>query len=307
MADDAGLDVKLLLGYKEACDVAGGAFDPENIEADDDREPRYIEGVPASVWFEHQVENKSIAVSSAHSRAERLAERGYVAHEREASANGRGGAVLPCCPGELRCQTETQWPPNGFIDGGGPRYDLVVATDPFAYVPSLRTKTNVIHDEQPDYTVEFGDTDTEYQQRIQRAVTAFLKATDAPREVDTFGDLIHVAGHGFTRNDLGKPREQRRKELRDALHADLPRDWFFECDDAHTLAPALARTSTTPPGRTLTRTGDGRRPFLTNRRVSMPPRATTTAGTEPGYRWFSTTRMMWRLFATRRISRPLGA
>jgi hypothetical protein len=242
MADDAGLDVKLLLGYKEACDVAGGAFDPENIEGDDDREPRYIEGVPASVWFEHQVEDKSIAVSSAHSRAERLAERGYVAHEREASANGRGDAVLPCCPGELRCQTETQWPPNGFTDDGSPRYDLVVATDPFAYVPSLRTKTNVIHDEQPDYTVEFGDTDTERQQRIQRAVTAFLKAIDAPREADTFGDLIHVAEHGFTRNDLGKPREQRRKELRDALHADLPRDWFFECDDAHTLAPALART-----------------------------------------------------------------
>jgi len=243
MAHKAGLDVKALLGYEEACDVAGGAFDPENVDDEDDREPRYIDGVPAGKWFESHVEDKGIAVSSAHSKAERLAERGYVATTKEASANGRGDAVLPCCPGEHKCRTETQWPSDGWTDDDGePRYDLVVATDPFAYVPGLRSNTNVIHDEQPDYSVEFGDTDEAHQQRIQRAVTAFLKAADAPREADTFAGLIQTAEHGFAQNDLGKPLDQRRKELDDALHTDLPRDWFFEHEDAHTLAPALART-----------------------------------------------------------------
>jgi|GEM_PF-1027271 len=310
MAREAGLDVKALLGYKEACEVAGGAFDPENVDEDDDREPRYIEGVPAGQWFEERVENRGIAVSSAHSKAERLAERGYVATTKEKSANGRGDAVLPCCPEDLKCRTETQWPSDGWTDeervrcgvtdhtvdecddcytdrqrcddagteghavaecgdchdervrcerhvaserhtvdecddcytDRDPRYDLVIATDPFAYVPGLRADTNVIHDEQPDYTVEFGDSDEAHQQRIQRAVTAFLKAADAPREADTFAGLIQTAEHGFSRNDLGKPRDQRRKELDDALHTDLPRDWFFECGDAHTLAPALARS-----------------------------------------------------------------
>jgi hypothetical protein len=242
MAREAGLDVKALLGYKEACGVGGGAFDPESVDEADDREPRYIEGVPAGQWFETRVEDKGIAVSSAHSKAERLAEQGYVATTKEPSANGRGDAVLPCCPEELKCRTETQWPSDGWTDDDDvPRYDLVVATDPFAYVPGLRANTNVIHDEQPDYTVEFGDSDEAHQQRIQRAVTAFLEAADAPAQADTFAGLIQTGKHGFPRNDLGKPREQRQKELDDALHTDLPRDWFFEHEDAHTLAPALAK------------------------------------------------------------------
>jgi hypothetical protein len=69
MAREAGLDVKMLLGYKAACDVAGGVFDPENVDEADDRELRYIEGVPAGQWFETWVEDKGIAVSSAHSKA----------------------------------------------------------------------------------------------------------------------------------------------------------------------------------------------------------------------------------------------
>ena len=207
----------------------------------EEQQPIYIDGQLGSEWFRECVEDRSIAVSSAHVKAKELAAQGYVAHDKEASANGRGNADLACCPGEHKCRTETQWPSDGWTDDDVPRYDLVVATDPFAYVPGLRANTNVIHDEQPDYSVEFGDSEEAHQQRIQRAVTAFLEAADAPAQADTFAGLIQTGKHGFPRNDLGKPREQRQIELRDALHTDLPRDWFFEDEDAHTLAPALAK------------------------------------------------------------------
>jgi hypothetical protein len=129
-----------------------------------------------------------------------------------------------------RCFTEKQ-----------PRYDLVLATDPFAFVPSLRQETNIIHDEQPDYRSDL----TDDQERIRRLVTNVLRAADAPREINTFEDLLRAGERGGWDDApaMGKPAEQIRNEFLATFDRamNLDRDWYFEAEDAHTLAPALAK------------------------------------------------------------------
>lgn len=152
---------------------------------------------------------------------------------------------MSCCPGNQCCPANTQWPADGFVDDDGPRYDIVLATDPFAFVPSLRTNTNVIHDEQPSYTEEFGldagdfGTADAFRQamtsRVQQAVTAFLR--DAGTPVSTWEAFVMLAQHDGTDTDAAVERDATQQ----ALKHEPAREWYLENPHAHTLAPALAR------------------------------------------------------------------
>lgn len=341
----AGLEVKVLKGYKELCPVARGEYDPANIDDEDPdaSEPLVFDGQPAGEWFTEQVERKGVPISVAHTEAEEKAR--------------RQGRELPCCEGDYTCRTKTQWPEDGLIneerircrvasqtadeceecgpvrcavadhtvdecldchterghcDEAGaeghsvdecsacytenvrcerhdpehtvndcpdcfdarceyhdpdhtvddcsdctteshPRYDLVVATDPFAFVPSLRTETNVIHDEQPEYTEDFGldaPDETTITARVRDAVTAFLGLSD--EGPDTYEELVELA-RGCARCDAAPWNEQAHPEERPdedlgqrwiqtfaALEYEPERRWYLDDPRAHTLAPALA-------------------------------------------------------------------
>ena len=270
MAQDADIDVKVLLGYQEACGTASGDHAYDEL---------YIDGEPAAKWIANAVENRGLAISVVHTKAARLAEQGHVATDRTASAAGTSDVgELPCCEGDTKCRTETQWPEGGFMreDGDGPKFDLVLATHPFAFVPSLRSNTNVVLDEQPSYNHDLAND----QERLRRAVTALLREVDSPREVNTFEDLVTAGKTGLWDDGvpLGKPAAQIRKELMHAIDTLPPMDWFFEDSDAHTLAPALAKAI-------WYAAGDN--PDANGRRTATvpyhPPRLDATASDEEGW------------------------
>jgi hypothetical protein len=187
---------KRLLGYKEACPVCSGDYDPENVDEADDA--LTIDGEPISDWFERQVEMKGIPVSVAHKQAQMIL-----------------GDSLPC----ETCKTQTQWQhvPRHDEDSDQVVYDVIHATHEFAHVPSLRYGCHIIFDEEPDFELELG------QDRLRRAVTAYLSQTDA--EIDTFEELV----------------EGDYDDVRDHLDEEPPREWYFETRDAHVLAPALTK------------------------------------------------------------------
>jgi hypothetical protein len=192
---DHDLRAKRLLGYKEACPVCRGEHDPGNVDEAD--EALTIDGEPISDWFERQVEQKGIPVSVAHKQAEFLL-----------------GESLPCDP----CKTKTQWanvPRHDDTDEVS--YDVIHATHEFAHVPSLRYGCHIVFDEEPDFELDLG------QERIRRAVTAYLSQTDA--DINTFEELV----------------QGDHEDVRDYLDDEPPREWYFETHDAHVLAPALTK------------------------------------------------------------------
>ncbi|RQG89711.1 hypothetical protein [Natrarchaeobius chitinivorans] len=242
-AEQAGLDPLVLRGRTELCAVAAGEYDPATVDEDDPDapEPIVLEGRPASEWFDTMCDERGIAFSVAHAEAEDLL--------------ARQGRQCPCCEGESRCAATVQWPSDGLVDDDGvPRYDLVIATDPFAFVPSLRTNTNIIHDEQPDYTEEFGLEEARPETitpRVTRAVTAFLGLSQAGP--DTYEELVTLAREcaaceAVPWNEHAAPAETPSADLAerwfatfDALEHEPARQWYFGDTRAHTLAPALAR------------------------------------------------------------------
>jgi hypothetical protein len=216
----------VLQSRKEACPVAAGDHDPRNIqEADEPRQEVTINGEPASEWLDRQCERKGIPFSVVHQ---------FLADHNDQST------TLPCCRGSEttydhedgdfdegepdECEAIRQW--ETLRDGDWP---LVIATHNFAHVPGLRNHTNVVVDEEPDFTADLS------QDRIRRAVTAYLQEIDAP--VSTFEQFVTLVRHDGWEGDAARERD----ELRSALDAEPDREWYLEHPDAHTLAPALAR------------------------------------------------------------------
>jgi len=221
--DDTAADTRdsaatgaVLRGRKEASPLARGDHDPTPDGESDPDIVVTIDGKPASEWFDHQCDDKGLPFSTA------LA----LARER----NDQGLDELP--PVGQEDPAVAQWDGLPRDDDGEPAVDVIHATHQFAYVPSLRSHTNVILDEQPDYTVDL------CQERIRRMVNAFLREIDAP--VSTFGALTTLArSHGG--GDAGREADAVDELLsHDADHG-LGTEWFFSDPDAHALAPDLTR------------------------------------------------------------------
>jgi len=206
-----------LLGRKEASPVARGDHDrPEDPDAEDAPDQVVtIDGDDASDWFDTMCDDRGLPFSTA------LA----IARDR----NDQGLEELP--PFGEEDPAVAQWNDLPRDDDGEPAVDVIHATHQFAHVPSLRTHTNVILDEQPDYRIDLSG------QQVRDMVNAYLRAIDAP--VTHFEGFVMLARNDDARGDAAAERDA----LDDALDgdADLPTEWYAETDGAHALAPDLTR------------------------------------------------------------------
>jgi len=213
----SGVDAAVLRGRREASPLAAGEYDPVEDPDTDAEEPDVvvtIDGEPASDWFDRMCDRKGLPFSTA------LA----IARDR----NDQDLDELP--PIGEEDPAVAQWDGLPRDDDGEPAVDVIHATHQFAYVPSLRSHTNVIIDEQPDYAVDLP------QDRIRRAVNAYLRAIDAP--VSTWEAFIQLARLDA---DGRSDAQAERDAVDDALGTDPGREWYVEDPDAHALAPDLAK------------------------------------------------------------------
>jgi hypothetical protein len=121
-----------------------------------------MDGIPASEWIERMCEGRGIPFSAVH---------------RHLETNSDQGVALPCCSsgpaghergddGEATasvCPAISQW--ETFREG---EFDVVIATHNFAHVPGVRTATNLVFDEEPDFARDLS------KDRVAEAVTAYL-------------------------------------------------------------------------------------------------------------------------------------
>jgi hypothetical protein len=214
--DVTGVTAATLKGRKERCPVARGDHDP--ADNDDEEEPDVVitmDGAPASAWFDAVCDGRGVPFSTAHA---------YLAERNDQ------GTELPCCEGDIECPAKSQWDGVPREDETGETtVDVVHATHQFANVPSLVRNCNVVFDERPDFTLDISN------DRIQRGVTAFLKAAGAP--VRTWEAFVQLAQHSGTGTDAANERDATQEKL----DYQPSREWYLENADAHTVAPALAR------------------------------------------------------------------
>jgi hypothetical protein len=212
--DASGVCGAVLKGRTEASPLARGDHDPPE-DADEDAPDTVvtIDGQPASEWFDRMCDEKGIPFSTA------------LALARE--HNDQDLDELP--PIGEEDPAVAQWDGLPRDDDGHPAVDVIHATHQFLYVPSLRRHTNVIIDEQPDFTKDLG------QDRIRRMVNAYLRALDAP--VSTWEQFVTLAKHDAHDTDAARERDA----VEDRLGRDPPTEWFVEDPDAHALAPDLTK------------------------------------------------------------------
>ena len=216
-AQDYGGEYFVLQSRHEACPVAAGDYDPPSDDdvdrADLNYEPITIRGVPASNWLRVVCDHRGLPFSAAHR---------YLKQHHD-----QGRDTLPCCEsddGADACWAIVQWEELREHD-----WPLVIANHQFAHVPGLRMDTHLVIEEEPDYTL---DLDTA---EVRQVVVSYLRAVDAP--VVTWESFIQLSRYEGYGDDAGAEREA----LKDALNDDPDREWYFEADKAHALAPALAR------------------------------------------------------------------
>ena len=196
-SEDAGVSYHVLYGRDEICETAAGEHD-ESVKTPD--------GTPASEWIEHQCgQGAGTTLSTVHAHLEEY-----------------NGGELPCSP----CDAKTQYDGIPRDEDGEPAVDVIHATHQFAYVPGLIHNTNVIIDEQPDFSSEIGRSGDFTQQRIQDMVVAWLNEIGA--KTTTWELFVVLAKDGF------EPLENTVK----SDHAVEP-EWFIKNADAHILAPAI--------------------------------------------------------------------
>jgi hypothetical protein len=213
-AGEHGGSYHVLRSRHEACPVAAGDHDPRECQECDeaDRQPITVDGEPASQVIDWLCDGKGIPFSVAHQ---------YVAEHNYQDI------ALPC--GGDSCHGVTQW--DTYREGPTDMeyWPLVIATHNFAYAPGLRLENNIVVDEQPDYR---SDLSTD---RIRRAITAYLQEIDAP--VSTWEAFVQLARH----DGYGGDAAAERDAVDGVLWTDPDREWYLNDEDAHVLAPALAR------------------------------------------------------------------
>ena len=204
----------VLRGRKEASPLARGDHDPVDGEEVEQPDPVVtIDGEPASEWFDRMCDRKGLAFSTA------LA----IARER----NDQGLDDLP--PVGEEDPAVAQWDGLPRDDDGEPAVDVIHATHQFAHVPSIRSHTNVVFDEQPDFTEELS------QDRVRRMVAAYLKEIGAP--TTNFEAFVMLAESDSTGTDAAAERDA----LEQMLDTEPATEWFVEESDAHALAPGITR------------------------------------------------------------------
>jgi hypothetical protein len=206
----------VLRGRKEASPLARGDHDP--VDGDDEEQPDIvvtIDGIPASEWFDRMCDEKGIAFSTA------LA----IARER----NDQQLDELP--PIGQEDPAVAQWDGIPRDDDGEPAKDVIHATHQFAYVPSIRSHTNLVFDEQPDFTVDLGQDD------IRCMVNAYLQEIGAP--VTNFERFVTLAEN----ESMGTDASKEQDALGDMLdrNTEVRPEWYIDDPDAHALAPGIAR------------------------------------------------------------------
>ncbi|RXK50088.1 hypothetical protein [Halorientalis pallida] len=123
--------------------------------------------------------------------------------------------------------TGVQW--NELLPLTGTDVDIIHATHQFAFAPPLRNDTVAVFDEQPDFTRNLKDSPDELsRERIRMAVNAYLDDADAP--LKSYNDFVTFSKRGLL-----------EEELDAALSHQPSREWHLSIDDAHRLAPAIAR------------------------------------------------------------------
>lgn len=247
-ATEHGGQFHVLRSRHEACPVCAGDHDPREVHEcdDEDRQAVTVDGEPASHVIDALCDGKGIPFSVAHQ---------YVAD------NNDQDVTLPC--GGDTCDAITQWDTYREGPSDGEYWPLVIATHNFAYAPGLRMANNIVIDEQPDYRQELST------ERVRRAVTAYLQTIDAP--VTTWEDLVALSQHDGYAGDAAAERDA----LRDTLYKEPEREWYLENDDAHVLAPALARAVFNAEAR-----ANGRRAGKT---IHEPPRLESGAREDDGW------------------------
>ena len=206
---------EVLLSRKEASPVARGDHDP----VPDGVNPEVVvtvDGEPASDWFDRMCDEKGLAFSTA------LA----IARER----NDQQHEELP--PFGEEDPAVAQWDNVPRTDDGDPAADVIHATHQFAHVPSMRTNTNIVLDEQPDFRADLS------QDRIRRMVIAYLKEIGAP--TSSFEAFVSLAGNDQTRGDAAAERDALG-EMLNPQPEEPETEWYVEEPDAHALAPGIAK------------------------------------------------------------------
>lgn len=244
-AEENGGVYMYLESRTEACPVCSGEHDPET--AGSDTQVITVNSEPASQVINHLCDHKGLPFSTVHL---------WVKENCDQEID-----ELPC--GGDSCQAIAQWEqlregPDSNSDNDQ-HWPLIIATHNFAHAPGLRQNKNIVIDELPDYRVELPT------ERVTKAINAFLEEIDAPDSASTWEAFIMLSQHD------GMPGGG--KELADTVQKALDRkpspEWYFEHEDAHVLAPALARAIWYAEER-----GNGRR---ANRVTHQPPRLDASA------------------------------
>ncbi|MFC7226321.1 MarR family transcriptional regulator [Salinirubellus salinus] len=201
----------VLQSRHEACPVAAGDFDPPDEDegcADLDHDPITINGQAASHWISAMCDGRGLAFSAVHR---------YLEEHMDQSG------ALPC-EEEGVCPAIQQW--EDLREGDHP---LVIGTHQFAHVPSMRMGTNVVIDERPDYCEDLTTGE------VRNIVASYLQEIDAP--VTSWESFIGLSRHEDYRGDAAAERDR----LQELLAEEPEREWYFEANHAHTLAPGLTR------------------------------------------------------------------
>jgi hypothetical protein len=192
------IDDHVLRGREEACPVARGDYDDE-LTAPDGSNP--------SDWFNQKCNVERISFSHVHIRLRKAL--GY----------------LPCNQ-EGNCPAGSQWQ-EWTTEDDDPRYDVIHATQKFAFVNGLIDEANVIFDEQPDFEMSLTDG---HRDHLRQAISNLLHHRSDGEY--TISDLITSARHGW---------EEPLEELSSLLEEEVTDEWLFSREETHRLAPKIGR------------------------------------------------------------------
>lgn len=205
-SQDSSAAPRVLHGRKDedGCPLARGDYDSDNDEGN--TPVTAPGGSEPSEWFETMCNDRGLTLSFAHGEFVR-----------------KHPGNPPCCAGDDKCPSSSQWGDVPRNDTGEMYYDVLHTTHEFARVPRLIENCNVIIDEEPDFKLNIP------RGRVRKSITSYLQEIDAP--VETWEHLVTVV--------RGEAEGDRARLRQSAGEADP--DWFMNGDHAHALTPGIVQ------------------------------------------------------------------